>query len=593
MVSSSLGYAGAVAWRRYWYIYELARSRAFGPRVGYERRSRLEATMAEPVQLRVPRPRSPVTDQVAVVTATGQATLSVWAARFFGLDPIIGRPGEATALIEGATDKAWPALVLAGSALDEPASLALSGYLASGGHALVTGLGESPTAIDRLAAVTGTRLPRVVPKELDGRLRFSSRVGELNRELAGAVIHRCWADAALELAEAGRWVAAIETPGGLEPIACLLEIGSGQLLLSTVSDPPAVSLTWGLEAGRPAEVLLPLMLLRLAAGDTAYQPPARLANLTVDDPVLAGGPIGLPYRRLVRQAEQDRFHLTVATIPRELPVADPAVVGLLEHRPRLLTACYHGSDHDGYEFYLTDAHGHRHRGRRLEVQLSHLGSAARRGKEFYERTGLALDRIMVFPHGLGPAALLPALEELGFLATSNMADRWPLEASVPDDPFLTLRPADVAWGGAPVMWRQGTLQPGYPLDLFLGRPAVILCHKKTMDGALARAAEINRTNTPDLAWAGLEEIALHAYVSRRDPGRGWHTLAFTDEICLHNPASEPRQHLVSWVRPRANGAIAEQVVEVPPTSELTLQRGGGHSGILPRRARPGCLLGTG
>ena len=155
---------------------------------------------------------------------------------------------------------------------------------------------------------------------------------------------------------------------------------------------------------------------------------------------------------------------------------------------------------------------------------------------------------MVFPHGLGPAAILADLHELGFVASCNLDNRYPLEASVPDDGYLGLRPADTAWSGFPLLWRREISDPGYPLDLFMGRPALTFEHRRPLGHDFLpfarRADEIRRLTGGQVAWRSLDEVARHAYLQRREPRRGWEVLMTSNEVCLHNPDAFPRGYAV-------------------------------------------------
>ena len=315
-----------------------------------------------------------------------------------------------------------------------------------------------------------------------------------------------------------------------------------------------------------------MMLMRWLYGDFGWRAPVALANLTIDDPALRVGRLGADYDALLRRAQAFDFHVTLATIPRELPLADASILRLLAAHPRRLSACYHGCDHEGYEFFLPGARRLGLRARSLESQREALKRANRHGRDHWQRSGLALDRVMVFPHGIGPAEILPELHRVGFIASCNFDDRDPLGASRPDDPWLGLRPADTAWASFPLLWRRGLPDHRYVFDLFLGRPALTFAHLRALTDDLEpfveRARRVNSLGGGRVRWSGLEEIALHAYLQRRDPRRGWEVLMTANEICLHNSGERPRRFLVR--RPHlpdgavlsAGGARADEAGEL-------------------------------
>ena len=333
--------------------------------------------------------------------------------------------------------------------------------------------------------------------------------------------------------------------GARHAVVAQRRAGRGRVVLSTLPRPAAPA--------RPADVLgsdaagglvVALLLLRQLAGAAAWHAPLPVANLTIDDPALRQGLLGLRYDVLAAQARDHRFHVTIATVPRELPLADEPVVGRLREHPELLSACYHGCDHAGYEFPPTAAARTRYGARPLAEQRAALERAVEWGRWFTRERGWRLDRVMVFPYGVGPAGLFPDLRRLGFLASCNYWDKYPLEAAVPADADLGLRPADVAWEGFPLLWRRSMADRGGLLDLVLGRPVLHFAHRRELGSDflpfVERAAAVNRASGGAAAWCGLEDVARHAYLQRCRPGAGWEVLMTADEACLHNPDPEPR-----------------------------------------------------
>jgi len=381
--------------------------------------------------------------------------------------------------------------------------------------------------------------------------------------------------------------------------------GQGRVVLSSFAGDLEGDLAGSFGAERSPVLLPPAMALKRAFGRAAWHPPALLANFTIDDPALRQGLLGLPYAELARTAREHDFHVTVATIPAELGLARREVLTQLSKQPELVSACYHGWNHDGYEFYRSTGSRLRHRVRSLPEQREALRLAAERGRRFAEQTGYELDRVMVFPHGIGPAAILPDLHKLGFIASCNLDNRYPLEAEVPDDPHLGLRPADTAWAGFPLLWRRSITDHGYLLDLFLGRPAMTMRHReqlgRKMQPFVERAQEIRRAGRGAVAWRGLDEVARHAYWQRLDPQLGWQILMTANEVCLHNPGDEPRRfhvhrpfqppgrRLQADGSPRADGDDLE--VEVAPRGVATVRLGPVSAGVVaPRPRHEGCRI---
>jgi hypothetical protein len=214
----------------------------------------------------------------------------------------------------------------------------------------------------------------------------------------------------------------------------------------------------------------------------------------------------------------------------------------------------------------------RYGARPLAAQRRSLVRAAERGHRFHERTGVALDRVMVFPHGIASPAVFSTLQSLGFVSTCNSDDRYPLGASVPDEFDIGTRPADVAWAGFPLIWRRGLPDRSFVVDLFLGRPVITFGHSKALGPDLQpfadRADELNAFGVGELRWSGLEEISRHSYLQRRDPKHGWLVLMLSNEICLHNPDARPRRYMVERRHLPFGSTLASDAGTAGPTDAL-------------------------
>lgn len=608
----------AVARRQRWRIEEDVRGRLWPDRWGFEPR-RLPPVavtlparpVAAPSYLRLAGTSGP--RSVTVGDLAGSASSVAECARLAGLEVRGVRSGSLEALAQLATRERWSVLSIPGDAIGGAGGAALRPYLATGGTVLVTGL--RPDMSDGLAGLAdelGASLPicRWLSQSGSG-VRFSEQEVAWTRELAGVGFASPEADACLTNVP-GPVLAWTEHAGRSWPLVRVAEVGGGRIVLST-GESTLRSRTeekWGY----PLALLVPLMVLRMAYGEAAWHAPWALANFVMDDPTLDRGPLGLDYERVVAVARAHDFHLTVATIPRELGLADPRVVDLLRREARYVSACYHGNDHDSYEFFL-ELPRHRFPARSRADQTRKLAQAAARGTAFARRTGLALDRVMVFPHGLCGADLIPCLDELGFLATCNDVDRYPLGSGAPADDEAGARPADLSWSGFPLLGRRPVGAGGeLALDLFLGKPAVAFTHRKEAGQFLGpfvdRAAELNRIGGGRIRWAGLEEVARHAYLVRRAAGDRWDVLMTSNEACLHNEAGSRRRFRVlrprlgagAWLEATGDGVISSDLdgdpshagvidIEVPASGTVEVAvRGAGKGARLPRAGRGRCGL---
>ena len=525
------------------------------------------------------------------------------AAAFLGLPVRSAVREDAGRLIVRATGGRWPVIgALAGPATELPAPL--MAYLGQGGTVYLDGLDErSNEAIARLGRSLGVALPEVRRAAPARRLLLASEQVEFARELAGASLETECGDYAMAPAAAGDVLAWAAAGTGRQAAVVQRRVGRGRIVLSVLRRPAGGWPVDDLRFERSGSLVVALLLLRERYGTAAWHAPSVLANFTIDDPALRSGMLGMRYDLLAAQARDHGFHVTIATVPRELALADAGVVQRLRTRPDLLSACYHGCDHDSYEFYLTAGARTRHSPRSLDEQRAALLRAVEHGRSFASERGCELDRVMVFPYGIGPASLFGELWRLGFLATCNFRDRYPLEAPIPGDPDLGLRPADLAWNGFPLLWRRALDDDGYLMDLLLGRPLLLFAHRRQLgrdfDPLAERAGRINRACHGTATWRGLDEIARHAYLQRSVPGSDWRLLMTANEACLHNPDPEPRTYAVmrpylpEGVRFEVDGGTCDEGealrVTVPAQSTATVRLVAGR--VAPAlRSRRGCTV---
>jgi O-antigen/teichoic acid export membrane protein len=544
-----------------------------------------------------PPPARPASDVLGVVAGSGadaDVGLARAAAALLGLPVRVGAGAEASRLLDRALLEHWP-MVTGGAealaALPAAGTASLSALLHVGGTLFLPGLTEaSRPALEALGTRIGFAPPAVRPAPAARWLRLAAEHAAFARELAGTRLASACAGRALAGAREDETLAWSETGGERLPAVVRRRVGRGAVVLSVLEAGPR-PLREAFAADDPGAAVVALLLLRERYGQAAWHAPTPLANVSVDDPALREGALGLRYGALAARAREDRFHVTVATVPRELPLAEAAVVRRLREDRDHLSACFHGCDHDGYEFYRTAGRRTRYAPRPLAEQRLALRRAVAHARDFEARLGHRLDPVMVFPYGVGPAALLPELRRLGFLASCNYGDKYPLEAPVPSDPDLGLRPADLAWEGFPLLWRRDLDDEGCLLDLVLGRPVLLFGHRgdlgRDFDRLAERARLVSRATHGAVRWRSLGEIARHAHLQRRAAGGRWSVLMTADEACLHNPDPVPRDCAV--LRPHQPPATVLQVDGVTRRERrpvVTIPAGGRAVVRLVPRARP-------
>ena len=538
----------------------------WGDRVGYQERRPGGPAVSGPGEPGSRRASTPVDSDVVGLLSGGPGEGALaGVAGLAGLSLVAGGADPA-GVVERAAVEGWPLLHARASDLGArlgPQLPALARYLRGGGTLFVDGLRpelkDPVSELCRHAGVTD------VAPIASGPVTSFSLPGPgsgFGRELAG---HRVEAPGGGIVLRAGSGWDTLAQTGAPEPrpLMVMRRAGRGAVVLSAAPSEqgPDLAAAFAVGSAGAMAAILSLLLVRARYGLAAWHPPASMANFTIDDPALRRGLMGLRWDLLLGQARDHRFHTTIATVPRELRLAEPAVTALFRRHPDLLSAGFHGCDHDGYEFYTTQAPRTRYRCRPLSAQRRALERAVRFGAEFREAHALELDRVMVFPYGPGPAAIFGDLRRLGFIATSNFEDKFPPGSARPEDRDLGLRPADLAWAGFPLLWRRSVDDQGYLLDLVLGKPALTFAHPgelgRDFGPFVERADAINRASAGAARWGGLDEIARHAYLQRRLPDGTWKVMMTGDEACLHNPDSEPRS--VSVERPHTPADVAFDV----------------------------------
>lgn len=274
-----------------------------------------------------------------------------------------------------------------------------------------------------------------------------------------------------------------------------------------------------LRDGRSAALLPLVHFLRELTADIAWQPPAPCASFLFDDPNLhwpSYGFVKLP--ALAEHARRHGYHAALATIPLDGWFAHPAARRALRDSGGALSLLVHGNDHYGGELG---------RPQTAAEALALAAQALRRVRSFEERTGLAVDRVMVPPHEECSRATVTGLRRCGFEAmTVTQPFPWlgdgeggwlkrPPEAG----PLAGWRPADLA-EGLPVLLRHplsGRSLPELRLRAFLGQPLVLYGHQADLLEGLEVLTEAvaDVEQAGPVRWCSLGEIAAASFESRR------------------------------------------------------------------------------
>ncbi len=201
-----------------------------------------------------------------------------------------------------------------------------------------------------------------------------------------------------------------------------------------------------------------------------------------------------------------RWATSIAFIPWNWRRNDREVVKLFRDNPESYSLCIHGCDHTAAEFGTSDR-------QRLRAVAS---EAARRMSLHERRTGLAHDRVMVFPQGVFSAEAIPELKRASFHAVVNTE----VHANPPGERKLRISDVwDVAvmtYGDFPIYTRRYPAQgvENLAFDLLLGKPCLMVIHHDFCSDGCVRLVQfidqLNALKVP-LTWRPLGDVVRRSY----------------------------------------------------------------------------------
>ena len=248
-----------------------------------------------------------------------------------------------------------------------------------------------------------------------------------------------------------------------------------------------------------------------------------------------------------------------------------------------LAICFHGNDHTGAEFASEDKN----------ILGTMLDVAERRIHLHSKLTGLACDRVMVFPQGNFSVEAMSALKSHNFHAAVNTVP-YPMGNPV----RLTIRelaqPAVLRYGNFPLFIRKPineTESHDIAFNLFFGRPVLIVEHHDVFQRpeSLAEiAAKINAVE-PAIHWSNLETVVGNSVLQRRTSDGCHQIRSYAGIVRITNDRPSCERFSVEWVQSRRNTFVKHVLqegkhrqdfeiddvgirltVEMPPGSSQTL-----------------------
>jgi hypothetical protein len=280
--------------------------------------------------------------------------------------------------------------------------------------------------------------------------------------------------------------------------------------------------------------------IRWAFVHSAWGAPEANACLVIDDPVLKARYGFVRFRELLALMKQHRFSTSIAFIPWNWRRNDQEVVKLFRDNPESYSLCIHGCDHTAAEFGTSDPQ-----------RLSAIASEAVRRMSLHERrTGLAHDRVMVFPQGVFSAEAIPELKRAGFNAVVN--------TEVHRVPFgkrdLTISDvwdvAVMAYADFPIYTRRYPAQgvENLAFDLLLGKPCLMVIHHDFCSDGCARLVQfidqLNALKVP-LAWRSLGDVVRRSYRQKELSPESVEIEMYGSELLIENGSDRAKSYFVS------------------------------------------------
>ncbi len=285
------------------------------------------------------------------------------------------------------------------------------------------------------------------------------------------------------------------------------------------------------------------MALRHIFGEQCWRPVHNHANLIIDDPLLHPNYGFLNFERLLRMMEEHNFATTIAFIPHNFRRNSKCVVRLFSEHADRLSLCFHGNDHTGTEFAITD------------TALLHtmLHRAEQRMAAHLRTTEIPCEHVMVFPQGRFSIEAMAALGTHNFDAAINTAAHpWQKPTR------LTLRelvqPALLRYAGFPLFTRKYSLHMQdveIAFRIFFGIPLLLVGHHDIFEDPqhlIDAVARINRA-APGIRWSSAGAAVRESLLNRRDDFGVRTVKAYAGTIRIDNPSVSPERILIEWDYP--------------------------------------------
>jgi hypothetical protein len=280
--------------------------------------------------------------------------------------------------------------------------------------------------------------------------------------------------------------------------------------------------------------------IRWAFAHSGWRAREASACLVIDDPLLKARYGFVRFRELLALMKQHRFSTSIAFIPWNWRRNDREVVKLFQDNPESYSLCIHGCDHTAGEFGTSDR-------QRLRAVAS---EAVRRMSLHERRTGLAHDRVMVFPQGVFSAEAIPELKHTGFHAVVNTE----VHSNPPGERKLRIFDvwdvAVMAYDDFPIYTRRYPAQgvENLAFDLLLGKSCLMVIHHDFCSDGCVRLVQfidqLNALKVP-LTWRPLGDVVRRSYRQKEVSPDCVEIEMYGSELLIENGSDRAKSYFVS------------------------------------------------
>lgn len=298
-----------------------------------------------------------------------------------------------------------------------------------------------------------------------------------------------------------------------------------------------------------------LMTMKYVMGDEAWHRDQNYVNLTIDSLALSTDSRGMDYQALAENMEAYDFHTTIGFIPKYWKTSELDVVNVIRTNPERFSLVQVGNNADGYEFYKyslseeDDPDSLYYLARPLADQEADILESLVRLEGLKLRTGIQVDRIMIFPQNISPEYTLVLLKKYNYLASVNNK-HVPLDRELPAYWDYGMYPAFMDYGSFPISdrWHPGTYDPFEPaietflLDLFVDKPALFLSRSDLLFSsgmdAFNPVADLMNEVEGGVEWLSLGDIFRRLHLERVNDDGSVDVWIYANHAIYTNDAEE-------------------------------------------------------